>query len=295
MKEALLYQKLGHHKTRCLTCNHYCILSPGQRGICGVRENQDGKLIALNYPLLIAEEIDPIEKKPFYHFLPGTFSLSIAAAGCNFKCPWCQNWTISQAPKNHENQDYWRSISFKKTPPEIVKDAKKFSTPSISYTYTEPTVFLELAFETMKLAHKAKIKNNWVSNGYFSLETFKLIRPYLDAINIDFKFIKPRKYLKFCGAKPEPILENMRRVKKAKIHLEVTTLIIPSLNDDTEELKKMALFIKNELGKDTPWHLSRFFPAYKMNEVEITPLKTLNRAYLIAKKAGLENVYVGNV
>ena len=295
MRESILYQKLENKKVKCLTCNHYCLLSPKQRGICGVRENKKGKLVALNYPYLIAEEIDPIEKKPFYHFMPGTFSLSIATAGCNFHCLWCQNWTISQLPKEGKNKNYWLKMSFKKTPKQIIREAKKFNTPSISYTYTEPTIFLELAIETMKLAHKEKIKNNWVSNGYFSQETFKLIRDYLDAINIDFKFIDEKKYLKYCGAKLEPILKNMKQIKKAGIHLELTTLVISSLNDSLRDLRKMARFIKKELGADTPWHLSRFFPAYKMKNAEITPLNKLNRAYLIAKKEGLKNVYVGNV
>lgn len=295
MRESILYQKLKNKKVKCLTCNHYCLLSPQQRGVCGVRENKKGKLIALNYPYLIAEELDPIEKKPFYHFLPNTFSLSIATSGCNLGCLWCQNWTISQLPKEGKDKNYWLKSSFKKTPAKIVKEAKRLNAPSISYTYTEPTIFLELALETMKLAHKEKIKNTWVSNGYFSLETFKLIKKHLDAINIDFKFISNKKYLKYCGAKLEPVLKNMKRVKKAGIHLELTTLIIPGLNDNPRDIKKMAVFIKKGLGAKTPWHLSRFFPAYKIKNIEPTPLKTLKRSFLIAKKEGLKNVYIGNV
>jgi len=295
MKESILYRKLKDNKVQCLTCNHYCQIKPKQRGICGVRENQKGKLMALNYPYLISEEIDPIEKKPFYHFMPGTFSLSIATAGCNFKCPWCQNWSISQLTKIRENKNQWLKISFKKTPKQIISDAKKFRTPSISYTYTEPTIFLEFALETMKLARKENIKNNWVSNGYFSEQTFKLIKNCLDAINIDLKFMENDKYLKYSGAKLNPILENIKKVYQAKIHLELTTLIIPGLNDSKNSLKKMAQFIKKELNPSVPWHLSRFFPAYKMEDKEITPKKTLYKAYAIAKKAGLENVYLGNI
>ncbi len=221
-------------------------------------------------------------------------SLSIATAGCNFRCLGCQNWSISQLPKEGKEKNEWLSLSFRKTPTEIVEDAKKFNLPSISYTYTEPTIFLELAYFTMKRAHKEGIKNNWVSNGYFSPETFKLIRPYLDAINIDFKFFSEKSYQRYCGAKLKPVLENLKRIKKAGIHLEITTLLIPGWHKK-EEIAEMASFIKEELGKDTPWHLSRFFPAYRASDIPPTPLSFMREAYRIAQKAGLKYVYLGNV
>jgi len=292
MKEAQLYQKLKGKKVKCQLCNNHCIISPGETGICGVRKNIDGTLYALNYGLIVAAHIDPIEKKPFYHFLPGSLSYSIATAGCNYTCQWCQNAEISQLTKG--NLD-WQKMSQKMTPKEIVRQAINNNCQSIAYTYTEPTIFFELALDVMKLAHKKDLKNIWVSNGYFSKKCLDQIKGYLDAINIDLKGFREETYRKYCGARLAPVKENLIRISQEdSIHLEVTSLIIPKINHSEKELREMAKFVKG-LGPKIPWHLSRFFPAYKMSEAEPTPLETLKKAQKIALETGLKNVYLGNI
>jgi pyruvate formate lyase activating enzyme len=294
MKESYLYKKLKNNSVQCQTCNHNCIIQQGKRGICGVRENIDGKLNLLVYGKIVAMHIDPIEKKPFYHFLPGTYSLSIATVGCNFHCQWCQNWEISQATKN-QKIGYKLKIKGKKIKPEqVVQEAIRNDCPSISYTYTEPTIFLEFALDTMKLARSEGIKNTWVSNGYFTDETLELIAPYLDAINIDLKSFSEKNYQKFCGAKLKPVLENIKKVHDKKIHLEITTLLIPKVNDSIPELKKIAKFIAG-IDVNIPWHISRFFPAYKTDDLPRTPKETMEKAVEIGEKTGLKNVYFGNM
>lgn len=291
MREAMLYEKIGKQTVKCHVCNHYCTIVDSQRGFCGVRENKDGKLYSLNYAKIIAQHIDPIEKKPLFHFLPGTFSYSISAIGCNFRCAQCQNWEISQAAKLYTNEIPGEKVS----PKEIVAQAIKNNCPSISYTYTEPTVFIELALETMKIAKEKKIKNVWVSNGYMSHETIDFIAPYLDAINVDLKFFTEENYQKVCQAKLQPVLENLKEIRKRNIWLEITTLLIPKVTDKDKQIEKMANFIKKELGDDVPWHISRFHPDYQMIDKEITPDESLNQAYEIGKKFGLKYIYVGNV
>lgn len=294
MKECLLYQKSGDY-TQCLTCNHRCRIAPYKTGLCGVRENQQGKLVNLTYGRLIAENLDPIEKKPLFHFLPGTESLSIASIGCNFRCLWCQNDDISQPTKGELSRDeIMNKIGFEMTPEKIVADAKKAHAPSISYTYTEPTIFLEFALDCMKLAQKAGLKNIWVSNGYFTRETLDLISPYLDAINIDLKGFSEENYQKYSGANLQPVLDNIKEVYARKIHLEVTTLIIPGVNDDDKQLSDISYFL-SRISSDIPWHISRFFPAYKMLGTQITPIETLNKAEAIGKKTGLKNIHLGNI
>lgn len=302
MKECYLYEKFADKKVRCNTCNHRCIIPPDKRGICGVRENKAGKLYLLVYGKAIAVHVDPIEKKPLYHFMPGTYSYSIATVGCNFRCLWCQNWEISQASKVDGYHLPIEEIPYQNlSPQKIVAETIKNNCPSISYTYTEPTIFLEYALDTMKLAKKAGLKNVWVSNGYMTSETLKLISPYLDAINIDLKGFDGKKYLKYSGAKLQPVLDNLVRIKKYqgpknhKIHLEITTLVIPGINDSEKELRHIAEFIAKKVGKDTPWHISRFFPAYRMSETPITPIKTLELAEKIGKSVGLKWVHLGNV
>lgn len=289
MKESILYKKLPDNKVQCQTCSHYCILKENQKGICAVRENKGGKLYSLNYKKCIALNIDPIEKKPLYHFLPGTQTLSIAASGCNFKCWSCQNWQISQGPSLF-NRIEGENLS----PEDAVKFALKNKLPSISYTYTEPTVFLEYALETMKLAKG--LKNIWVSNGFFSKETAKLVFPCLDAINIDLKSFNDDFYRKYCGGALKPVLENLKRINKEKIWLEITTLIIPGFNDSEEEIRKIAQFIK-KLNPKIPWHISRFSGAisWKFQDIPNTSLKTLYQAEKIGKKAGLKNIHLGNI
>lgn len=295
MKETLLYEKLDHQKVKCNVCNHRCIILPRHRGICGVRENKNGRLYLLVYGKAISENIDPIEKKPLFHFLPGTESLSVATVGCNFRCLNCQNADISQASK----EGYFfnkKIIPGEELPPEkIVKDAQETNCKSIAYTYTEPTIFLEYALETMKLAHQKNIKNVFVSNGYMTQDALKLIAPYLDAANIDLKSFDNDSYLKNCGARLKPILDNLVLMKKLGIWLEVTTLIIPDFNDSKEELNKIAEFIAKKLGFETPWHISRFFPAYKLLGTPQTPVEKIHQACQIGKKNGLKYVYAGNI
>jgi len=292
MHEALLYKKIGN-KVKCELCNHGCIIDEKKQGICGVRENVNGKLYTLTYGKVIAENIDPIEKKPLYNFLPGTFSLSISAAGCNFGCLHCQNSEISQINKERPEdvEIFGKELSSEK----IIQHALENNCPSISYTYTEPTVFLEYALDCMKLAHEKGLKNVWVSNGYMTKEALDLVSPYLDAINVDLKAFTEKFYQEVCGARLGPVLNNLKEIKKRKIHLEVTTLVIPGKNDSEKELKDIAEFIKKELGEDVPWHVSRFFPYYKMNNISRTPIEKVQQAVEIGKKVGLKYVYAGNI
>lgn len=293
-KEAYLYNQLDKNKVRCNTCNHHCIILDNKRGICGIRENRNGKLYLLSYGLACAENIDPIEKKPLYHFMPKTETLTIATIGCNFRCEWCQNYEISQFVKLSELRTQIVDGS-NLSPNKVVEDALSNNCPSISYSYTEPTVYLEYALDTMKIAHKKNIKNIWVSNGYMTKETLELISPYLDAINIDIKSINKKKFLQYIGGiNPQYVLDNCKEIVSRKIHLEITTLIIPTINDSPKELEAIAHFIHDQLGPEIPWHLSRYFPAYKM-KVPPTPIKTLEMAKKIGKKIGLKYVYLGNV
>ena len=292
MHQVYLYKKLEDKKVQCQNCAHYCVIAPGKRGICGVRENIDGKLYALNYGKAIACHIDPIEKKPFFHFLPGSYSLSIATVGCNFACRSCQNWDISQGFKGK------KEIPGEYLPPkEIVELAKKNNLPSISYTYTEPTIFLEYALDTMKLAKKAGLKNNFVSNGFMTEESAKLVIPYLDANNIDIKSFSEDFYRENCGAKLQPVLDTAKLMKKSGIWVEITTLVIHTLSDSEKMFRDIAKFIKEALGIETPWHISQFSGAisWKFQHLPDTSVETLEMAYKIGKEAGLKYVYTGNV
>lgn len=290
MQEAILYQKLPDLKVKCDVCSHRCTIGDGFRGICGVRENQKGILYALNYGKTVASAIDPIEKKPLYHFLPGTKIYSFATVGCNFRCEWCQNFEIAQSPKPMKPV-----VGIEITPIQHVEKAMKYGCPSIAYTYSEPTIFLEYALDTMKLAHENGLKNVWVTNGFMTKETLDLIIPYLDAANVDYKGPNDGVYEKYCGGTAEPIMENLKYLKQAGVHLEITTLVVPGVNDKYEQIEKIANYIANEVGVDVPWHISRFFPAWKMLDTEITPLKTLKMAKEIGEKAGLKYIHIGNV
>lgn len=292
MKEARLYRKLDNKKTQCLNCAHYCEISPGKRGLCGVRQNIDGKIYSLNYGKAVACHVDPIEKKPLFHFLPGSYSLSVAAAGCNLFCQNCQNWDISQSAKPEKE-----ILGNELLPERIIELAVKNKIPSISYTYTEPTIFIEYALDTMKLAKRHKIRNVWVTNGYLSQESFELIYPYLSAANVDLKGFSESFYLKNCGARLQPVLDTLINMKKKKIWVEVTTLVVPTLNDDAETFQGIANFIKKELGPETPWHISRFSSeiSWKLKDLEETPVETLQEAYKIGKGTGLKYVYIGNI
>ncbi len=290
MREAILYKKLRNKTVQCQACAHRCIIDNGQRGICHTRQNQNGKLFNLTDNKIIACQVDPIEKKPFSRFLPGTYALSIATVGCNFSCTHCQNWEISQDPK--ENNEI---IGDEIYPEEIVKLAIKSKVSSIAYTYTEPTIFLGYALETMKLAKTVGLKNVWVSNGYFTKETLKVIEPYLDAINIDLKFFDNDLYQKVCKARLQPVLDTLKLIKKTKIWLEITTLIIPGYTDTKGQFRKIAKFVKKELGPDIPCHISKFFPCYRMLDVPPTPTKLIEQAINIYRQEGLKYVYSGNL
>ncbi len=293
MKEAVLYQKLNNGQVRCRLCAHHCLISPGKHGICFVRENRDGKLYSLVYGLAIAANVDPIEKKPFFHFLPGSTSFSIATAGCNFRCEFCQNWEISQTIRNSLRSR--ESIPGEELPPEkAVKVALENGCRSISYTYTEPTIFFEYATDTARLARKKGLKNTFVTNGYQTQETIKEMKDLIDAANIDLKSFSDDFYKKMCGARLQPVLDSIRLMHDAGIWVEVTTLVIPHQNDSSEELARLAKFLAS-VDKNIPWHISRFHSDYQMDATEETPLETMQLAYGIGKKAGLNYVYMGNV
>jgi len=286
MKLAELYKK-EKDKIRCLACSHKCLISEGKTGICGVRKNIEDKLYLLVYGKVAAMNVDPIEKKPLYHFLPGTASFSIGTVGCNFRCDFCQNFEISQISKR-------RTIFGKEiSPEEVVKRAIQTKCKSISYTYNEPAIFIEFVRDIAKIAKKKKLKNILVTNGYFSKESFDYIKDYVDAMNIDLKSFSEKFYIKYCGGKLKPVLDTIKRSHEKGIHIELTTLVIPGLNDSEKEFEEIAKFIAS-VDKNIPWHISRFFPMYKMINKQITPLETLRKAERIGKKY-LNYVHVGNV
>lgn len=274
-------------KITCKLCSHYCQLKTSQVGICGVNANENGILTCKVYGYPSALHVDPIEKKPLQHFLPHSNTLSLGTAGCNFKCPFCQNWQLSQT----KEFDISRYIS----PKEIVDLALYHKCKSISYTYNEPTIFFPYAKDIAIEAKKVGLKNIMVSNGFMSKELCKEIPTYIDAINIDIKSYDKKYYKKSLKGDLEVVLDNAIKLKNAGLHVEITTLIIPDINDSEEEIKNIAKFIAQELGINTPWHISAFHPDYKMLDSHRTPLKTLKKAYNIAKKQDIQNVYLGNV
>ena len=289
IKQAMFYDKLGDGKVQCNLCAHQCKIAPDSSGICGVRKNKDGELYTLVYGDVIASHVDPIEKKPIYHFLPGSYSYSIATIGCNFKCSFCQNWEISQVSKRQNTLSGHELM-----PEEVVREAKKNDCKSISYTYTEPTIFFEYAYETAKLAKKEGLYNIFVTNGYMTKETLNVIKPYLDAANIDLKSFREDFYKEMCGAHLKPVLDTIELMKKLGIWIEITTLVVTGKNDSDNEFKDIAEFIAN-LDPDIPWHISRFHPDFKYLEGKPTPIDALKRARDIGKKAGLRNIHLGNV
>jgi len=289
--EAYLYEPMKELSVRCNLCNHRCVIKEGRRGICGVRENRSGVLNTLVYGKLIARHIDPIEKKPLFHLQPGSLSYSIATVGCNFRCRFCQNADIAQMPSDRSGLIMGDTF----TPEEIVNAAVKGGCKSISYTYTEPTVFFEFAFDTAKLAHQSGIRNVFVTNGYMTAEALQMINPYLDAANVDLKAYSEDFYKTYCGAKLAHVKESLKLMKSLGILVEVTTLLIPGLNDSKDELEQLARFLKESLGPETPWHISRFHPTYKLTDRPPTPVESLIRAREIGFKAGLRYVYTGNV
>ncbi len=290
IKAALLWRSLEGRKVECFLCAHRCHVAESNFGVCGVRENRDGKLITRVYGEVIAAHVDPIEKKPLYHFLPGTISFSIATAGCNFRCPFCQNWQISQVTKKDRGFSGGQALS----PEEIIRGARTRGCRSISYTYTEPTIFFEYADDTARLAKSAGLANVFVTNGYMTAEALRTIQPFLDAANVDLKAFRDETYKKICGARLQPVLDSIRLMHELGIWVEVTTLVVPALNDSDEELTEVARFIAS-VSPEIPWHISRFHPDYQYDQAQATPLETLRRARRLGKEAGLRYIYIGNV
>ena len=282
-------KRKGKRSVRCALCAHRCRIDAGARGVCGVRENRAGILTSLVSRAVVAANCDPIEKKPLFHVLPGSRSYSIATAGCNFRCTFCQNHEISQMPRE-EGRIAGRDLA----PAAIVELALRSGSQSISYTYTEPTVFFELAYETAGIARGKGLRNVLVTNGYMTEEMLRLFAPRLDAANVDLKAFSDEFYRKQCGARLQPVLASLRTMKALGIWIEVTTLLIPGLNDGEEELRDLAGFILS-LGAETPWHISRFHPRYRMMEMPPTPAASIHRATGIGKSVGLKYVYSGNI
>jgi pyruvate formate lyase activating enzyme len=277
----------------CALCNHRCKINEGNVGLCGVRKNINGELTSLVYARPSFFDIDPIEKKPLFHFMPGTVTYSLSTWGCNLKCANCQSHSISQVNNVEKIINKIDEVS----PERIIENVLADDCPSVSYTYNEPTVFTEYALDIMKLAHKNSIKNIWVSNGYMSDECLDAIIPYLDAINVDLKSFDDGFYRDTCSARLQPILKNLIRLKMEQVHLELTTLIIPGLSSDMEMIKELTDFIVCELDADTPWHITRFSPeiSWKLKEYERTGEDLIYEAYEIGKEAGLKYIYVGNI
>ncbi len=306
MKEAAFYEKLPAGRVRCRLCPHECEIAPGQHGVCAVRHNRGGVLYTLVWDKVVAHNLDPIEKKPLFHFHPGSTSYSVATVGCNLRCLNCQNWEISQWSKErHHWPDTDPScpelavleravIGEPMTPERIVAIAQHSRAVSISYTYTEPTIFFELALATAQLARQQGLKNVFVTNGYTSPAAIHALAPVLDAANVDLKFFNDDAYRHICGGRLGPVLETIQLYRQLGVWVEVTTLLIPSLNDTEAELRQMAEFIAG-VGVDVPWHISQFHPTYKMQDRPRTPATTIHRARQIGLAAGLRYVYEGNL
>ncbi|MGA2767144.1 MAG: AmmeMemoRadiSam system radical SAM enzyme [Candidatus Bathyarchaeia archaeon] len=288
LHEAMLYEKLQDRKVNCHLCARKCLINDGGTGFCLVRKNEGGTLFSLNYAKAISAAIDPIEKKPLAHFNPGALVMSIATVGCNFRCQFCDNWMISQEKK----------ISGKHFPPEdVIKAARDNGCEGISYTYTEPTIFFEYAYDTAKLARQVGFFNTFVTNGYMTPEAVKTIAPYLDAATVDFKGGADPEFYKTFSSVPSvaPIFEALKEMRRNNIHIEITNLIVPKSGDSIERIKELAVWVRDGIGKDTPFHLLRFHPDYQVTTIPATPIETLEKAYVAAKDASLNYVYIGNV
>ena len=282
-----LFEKIKNKKIKCLACEHKCEIPESQEGVCGVRRNKNQNLELIVYGKPCSLAIDPIEKKPLHKFLPGTDILSLGTFGCNFNCKFCQNHSISQKP--------FRDFAYGDIQPQqIVSEALEKRIPSIAYTYNEPTVFFEFAYDIGILARKNNLKNVFVSNGFMSEVTLEKSFDFLDAVNFDLKSFSDEFYKKTCGGKLAPVLRNIRKAYQAGIHIEITTLLVTDLNDSEQEIKNITEFIL-DLSPEVPWHISRFFPCFKMKDVAATPLEKLFLAREIAERMGLKNVYLGNV
>ena len=288
LKEAYFYKKLDNQAVQCQLCPRGCVLTPGKRGFCQARQNRNGKLFSLVYGRPCSIHIDPIEKKPLFHFLPATPAFSVATVGCNLKCLFCQNWQISQVGPEAVSAAYIG-------PRELIDQVKQSGAPAIAYTYTEPTVFYEYMLDVAKLAHAEGIRNVMHSNGYINPEPLRELCRYLDAANIDLKGFRQKYYREMTQGNLDSVLESLIILKQEGIWVEITNLILPGLNDDKESITEMCLWIKNNLGSDVPLHFSRFHPMYKMLSLNPTPIATLEKAKAIAEACGLKYVYIGNV
>ncbi len=287
---ALLFSQIEDGKVRCLLCEHRCLIRPGQKGLCKVRENRGGELVSLSYGRLIASHVDPIEKKPLYHFLPGSSSYSIASPGCNFRCQWCQNADISQISSTNE-PDRPRFV-----PPErVVEGAIATGCQSISYTYTEPSLSVEYNLDVSRQAHDEGLKNIYVTNGYMTPEMLELTIPTLDAANVDIKAFDEEVHKRYTGGHLQPVLDSCMALLKAGIWLEVTTLLVPGVNDDETQLQGLAEFIAKKLSPDVPWHISRYFPQPQFRQIPATPPERIYHAMDVGRKEGLRYVYGGNL
>jgi pyruvate formate lyase activating enzyme len=288
LKEAMYYEKLPDKIVQCKLCPRKCVIPNGKRGFCGVRENRGGILYTLVYAEPVTVNIDPIEKKPLFHFLPGAKAFSVATVGCNLKCKFCQNWQISQAkPEEVE--------SLRITPQELVLKAIEVKAPVIAYTYSEPTIFYEYMLETAKIAKKSGIKNIMHSAGFINPEPLKELCQYLDAANIDLKGFTQKYYQEMCRGNLDNVLQSLKILKQQGVHLEITNLVLPELNDDPKTVEAMCVWIRDNLGSDTPLHFSRFWPLYKLTHLSPTPVSTLEKLRAVAMRAGLKYVYIGNV
>jgi len=287
---AELWHSIEKNKVQCDLCSHHCVISSGKVGFCGVRINKNGTMHTLVADNVAAVNLDPVEKKPLYHFLPGTKTYSLGTEGCNMGCLFCQNHTLSQNPKK-TGKVHGKLIS----PKRLVNNALEANAASISFTYSEPTVFFELMYETAQMAQVNGLKNILVSNGYQSRQCLEVLYRFINAANIDLKSFSDGFYKKYCKASLQPVLDTLKVIKSMGWWLEVTTLIIPDVNDTREELQEIASFICTELGPEVPWHLSRFNPAYHLFNVESTPLSALMEAKEIGEAQGLKHVYIGNV
>jgi pyruvate formate lyase activating enzyme len=285
--EAILWEPLPGKRVRCNACAHRCEIGEGQYGICGTRKNREGKLFTNVYERPLAVHVDPIEKKPLFHFLPGSLALSLGTAGCNFYCAFCQNDDISQL-RGEAVYGYEAGCR------QLVDTAVEQGCKSIAYTYNEPVVFIEYVLDTAQLAHRQGLKNVYISNGFETEETFQLLAGNIDAMNIDLKAFTERFYKTLCKGRLQPVLENIRRAVEMGIWVEVTTLLIPGENDSEAEIREIARFLVS-VSNDIPWHISRFFPAYQMRNKPPTDLSVIQRAYEIGREEGLHYVYTGNV
>ena len=287
---ALLWEEWrGGPAVHCFLCAHHCRVDPGERGVCGVRENRGGSLFTLVYECAVSASADPIEKKPLYHFLPGTRSLSVATMGCNFSCSFCQNADISQKPR--ETGEIWGAI----LPAEdVAEKAVDMGCRSVAYTYTEPTIYFEYALECARAVAEKGLKNVFVTNGYMTREALDTIGGDLHAANVDLKSFSDQFYREYVGARLKPVLDSIRRLVARGVWVEVTTLLIPGINDGQEEMRRIGRFIAS-VGRHIPWHVSRFSPGYKMAGIPPTPVRTVERALEIGREEGLEYVYAGNV